>query len=88
MSAATKEIQGKEIMFVGERSIRKDPRPVVLPPKTKKPWGKVKKKVGAAAIPMRDFYDDEDNVGKLWAPGTEVEAEKWRVHWRLLCCAC
>ena len=70
------DVQGATIMFVGDRTMTREPYAVSLP--KQKPWTVVKKKVNANAMEMREHYEDDENYGTLWSPvsvGENVERE-------------
>ena len=83
VGVAMQDIQGATVMFVGDRTMTRDPYAVSLP--VQKPWGVVKKKVNTNAVAMRDHYDDEENYGKFWTPTTVVPADERELEVPMMC---
>ncbi len=67
ISNATQHLQGKFVAFVGDRSARKDPTPIVLPPQ--KLWSWETRTVSTNAMALAAYYEEDTSCrGELWMP--------------------
>ena len=65
---ASGPLRGKDIGFVGDRSVFNSPAPIVLQPE--KPWKWMTKQIVAEAPTLEYFYANPHNKGKLFTPAT------------------
>ena len=66
ISGTTQHLQGHFIGFVGDRTMTKDPTPVLLP--RQKTWKWDKFYVSTDVYAMTNHYEDPDHRGKFWTP--------------------
>jgi hypothetical protein len=73
---AMQQLQGQIIGFVGDRTLTKEPTPILMPPR--KAWDWVKVKVATDGPALITYYEGEpSNRGTLWTPpvgSEEIEA--------------
>jgi hypothetical protein len=71
---ATQHLQGKFVAFVGDRSARKDPTPIVLPPQ--KTWSWETRMVSTNTVALAAYYEEDPSCrGKLWMPDQATSGE-------------
>ncbi len=74
ISDATQHLQGKFVAFVGDRSARKDPTSIVLPPQ--KTWSWETRMVSTNAVALAAYYEEDPSCwGKLWTPDQATSGE-------------
>ncbi len=74
MCDATQHLQGKFVAFVGDRSARKGPTPIVLPPQ--KTWSWETRMVSTNAVALAAYYEeDPSHREKLWTPDQATSGE-------------
>ncbi len=62
----TQHLQGRVIGFVGDRTMAKDPTPIILP--QEKTWKWKTQNCNTNPTSLEDYYQDETRRGKLWSP--------------------
>ena len=67
LSGLANDVQGKQIVFVGDRVQGRQPLPFILPPQNAWTWARVRYVADGARC--AEHYRDEDNKGKLWTTG-------------------
>lgn len=67
LSGMSPDLQDKQIRFVGGRSARLSPTPILLPPNNSWAWAKPRALMDTARFGQ--FYNDDDNSTKLWTTG-------------------
>jgi hypothetical protein len=72
ISEATQQLQGRIIGFVGDRTLTKEPMPVLLPQQKAWEWIKVKVATDGPAI-IPHYEGDQSNRGTLWTPPVETD---------------
>ena len=78
ISVATGHLQGRIIGFVGDRTLTREPTPILLP--QRKTWEWVKETVSSDGPAMFKFYDDDPSrAGTLWK-GEGGDGAKEEVH--------
>ncbi len=66
LSEGTQHLQGQVIGFVGDRTMVRDPTPIMLP--QEKTWKWKTQTCNTNPTSMEDYYNDETRRGKLWSP--------------------
>jgi hypothetical protein len=81
ISAATQHLQGRIIGFVGDRTVTREPTPILLP-QQKETWQWVKEAVFSDGDAMvQHFENDLTRAGTLWkGEGMHTEAQKVELH--------
>jgi hypothetical protein len=75
ISEATQHLQGRYVGFVGDRTARKDPTPVVLPQQSTWKWDTKTMSLDAVALEAH-YTADPTRRGKLWALD-QADSHEW-----------
>jgi hypothetical protein len=77
LSEGTQHLQGRVIGFVGDRTMAKDPTPIMLP--QEKTWKWKTQNCNTNPTSLEDYYQDETQRGKLWSPDLSKDFEEIQV---------
>ncbi len=77
LSEGTQHLQGRVIGFVGDRTMAKDPTPIMLP--QEKTWKWKTQNCNTNPMSLEDYYQDEARRGKLWSPDLSEDFEEIQV---------